>query len=66
MPQYKRYNATKLAERYNTSNYYLFDIFRQTTLERLVNNNPQMTAQKIKHDLLTMCAILLEECVRED
>ena len=64
MPQYKRYNATKLAEDHN-ANYQLFDIFRQTTLEDIVKHNQEMSADEIIDNLLKICKFLLKRSIVE-
>lgn len=62
MIKYKRYNAIQLAKQYNT-NYQIFDIFRQTTLEDIVKHNQDKSADEIIDNLLKICKFLLKRSI---
>lgn len=64
MLKYKRYNAIKLAMYYDTS-YLFYDIFRQTTMEKLVEYNKVMDKKAFIESMLKICKELLERSVDE-
>lgn len=64
MIKYKRYNAVKLAED-NELSYLFTDIFRQTTITKLVEYNSNTTKQDFINNTLKICKMLLERSIYE-
>lgn len=65
MLKYKRYNAIKLAED-NDLSYLFTDIFRQTTIAKLVEYNDDMKKQDFINNALKICKMLLERSIYEE
>lgn len=62
--RFERINIVKLCEKYNLS-YMYFDVLRQTTIERIVNNQQDTTKQELINLLLTNIKYLLEISIKE-
>ena len=63
--KFKRINIIQLARQHNLD-YTYFDILRQTTIERIVNNSAHnMTKQELIDLLLANTKYLLEKMIKE-
>ena len=63
--KFNRINITQLADKHNLS-YTYFDILRQTTIERIINNTPNnQTRQELIDLLLANTKYLLENMIKE-
>lgn len=64
MLKFKRINALRKSR--NTNTYYAYnDLLRQTTLERVVNHNNNMTKQELIKNILAMVESQLNESIKE-
>lgn len=63
MLKYNRLNILKLCDEYNT--HYLYgDILRQTTIERIVQNNSNKSKSELIELILNNAKFLLEKCIK--
>ena len=63
MLKYNRLNVLKLCDEYNT--HYLYgDILRQTTIERIVQNNSNKSKSELIELILNNAKFLLEKSIK--